>query len=118
MGPCHETPEVKSGLLKPLCIYRRSLATQPPFWVLHGYLFHSFNIANAITKGVNNLNVLDARDTVSGIAEALDIIMETFIMPLLDGLEGLGSRRTLVGALEVPNEHGTQLIPGVDGSLG
>jgi hypothetical protein len=68
-------------------------------------------------EDVNNLNVLDVRDTVSGIAEALDIITETFIMPLLDGLEGLDSRRTLVGALEVPNEHGTQLVSGVDGSL-
>jgi hypothetical protein len=39
-------------------------------------------------------------------------------MPLLDGLEGLGSRRMLVGALEVPDEHGTLLVPGVDESIG
>jgi hypothetical protein len=38
-------------------------------------------------------------------------------MLLLDGLEGLGSGRALIGALEVPNEHGTQLVPGVNGSL-
>jgi hypothetical protein len=50
---------------------------------------------------------LDVRDTVSGIAEALDIITETFIMPLLDDLEGLGSRRMLVGVLEVLDEHDT-----------
>jgi hypothetical protein len=87
------------------------------FGLLHGYLFHSFIIANAITEGINNLNVLDVWDTISGNAEMLDIITETLIMLLLDGLEGLSSRQTLVGALEVPNEYGTQLVPGVDGSL-
>jgi hypothetical protein len=70
-------------------------------------LFHSFNITDTITEGINNFNVLDVRDTISGIAETLDIITETLIMLLLDCLEGLGSRRTLIGALEVPNEHGT-----------
>jgi hypothetical protein len=40
----------------------------------------------------------------------LDIIAETLIMLLLDGLEGLGSRQTLIGALEVLDEHGTQLF--------
>jgi hypothetical protein len=39
-------------------------------------------------------------------------------MLLLDGLEGLGSRWTLICALEVSNEHDTQLVPGVNGSLG
>jgi hypothetical protein len=53
-------------------------------------------------EDVNNLNVLDVRDTVFGIAEMLNVIMETLIMLLLDGLESLGSRQTLIGALEVP----------------
>jgi hypothetical protein len=57
-------------------------------------------------------------DTISGIVETLDIITETLIMLLLDGLEGLSSRQTLRGALEVSDEHGTQLVPGVNGSLG
>jgi hypothetical protein len=69
-------------------------------------------------EGINDLDIVDVRDIVSSIAEMLDIIVETLIMLLLDGLEGLGSRRTLIGALEVPNEHGTQLILGVNGSLG
>jgi hypothetical protein len=69
-------------------------------------------------EGVNDLDVLDVWDVVSGIAKMLDIIAETLIMLLLDGLEGLSSRRTLIGALEVPDEHGTQLVPGVNGSLG
>jgi hypothetical protein len=47
------------------------------------------------------------RDVVSNITETLDIIAETLIMLLLDGLEGLGNRWTLIGVLEVPDEHDT-----------
>jgi hypothetical protein len=46
-----------------------------------------------------------------------DIITETLIVLLLDGLEGLGGRWMLIGALEFPDEHGTQLVPGVNGSF-
>jgi hypothetical protein len=87
------------------------------FGLLHGYLFHHFNITDAITEGVNDLDVLDVWDAISGIAEMLDIVTETLIMLLFDGLEGLDSRWTLIGALEVPDEHGTQLVLGVNGSL-
>jgi hypothetical protein len=69
------------------------------FGLLHGYLFHRFNIVDTITEGVIDLDVLDVRDAISDIAETLDIIAKTLIMLLLDGLEGLGSRRMLVGAL-------------------
>jgi hypothetical protein len=50
------------------------------------------------------------RDAISDIAETLDIIMETLIMLLLDGLEGLDSRGMLIVVLKVPDELGTQLI--------
>jgi hypothetical protein len=36
-------------------------------------------------------------------------------MLLLDGLQSLSSRRTLVRTIEVFDEHGTQLVTGVDG---
>jgi hypothetical protein len=85
------------------------------FGLLHRYLFHVFEIADAISEGVNNLDALDVRDVISGIAETFDIITETLIVLLLDGLEGLGGRWTLIGALEVPDEHGTQLVSGVNG---
>jgi hypothetical protein len=88
------------------------------FGLLHGYLFHSFDIADAITEAINDLDVLDVWDAIFGIAETLAIIMETLIMLLLDGLEGLGSRCTLIGALKVPDEHDTQLVPGVNRSFG
>jgi hypothetical protein len=81
------------------------------FGLIHGYLFHSLDIADAITEYVHYLDVLDVRDDLPGIAETFDIIVETLIMLLLDGLEGLSSRWTLIRALEVPDEHGTQLIP-------
>jgi hypothetical protein len=85
------------------------------FGLLHGYLFHSFDIVDAITEGVNDLDVLDMRDSISGIAKILDIIMETLIMFLLDGID---SRYMLIGALEVPDEHDTQLVSWVNGSFG
>jgi hypothetical protein len=88
------------------------------FGFLHCYLFHSFEIAYAIAKGVNNLDVLNVRDVNSCIAETLDIIIKTLIMLLLDGLEGLGGRWTLIGALKVFDEHGTQLVLEVNGSFG
>jgi hypothetical protein len=37
------------------------------FRLLHGYLFHSFDITDTITEGVNDLDVLDVRDAVSVI---------------------------------------------------
>jgi hypothetical protein len=88
------------------------------FGFLHGYLFHSFNIADAIMEGVNDLDVLDVWNVISSITKTLDIIAETLIMLLLYGLEGLGNRRALIGVLKVLNEYGTQLVPGVNGSLG
>jgi hypothetical protein len=88
------------------------------FGLLHGYLFHSFDIDDAIMEGVNDLDVLNMRDVIPSIAETLDIIAETLIMLLFDDLEGLDSRRMLISALKIPGEHGTQLVPGVNGSLG
>jgi hypothetical protein len=57
-------------------------------------------------------------DCVPGIAETFNIIVETLIMSLLDSLEGLSSKWTLVRALKVSNKHGTQLVPGLDGCFG
>jgi hypothetical protein len=50
------------------------------FGLLHRYLFHSFEIADAISEGVNNLDVLDVRNVIT---EMLDIITETLIVLLL-----------------------------------
>jgi hypothetical protein len=61
-------------------------------------------------EGVNNLDVLDVRDVISGIVEMFDIITETLIMLLFDGLEDLDGRWMLIGVLKVLDEHGTQLV--------
>jgi hypothetical protein len=39
------------------------------------------------------------------------VVLETLIMLLPDGLQGLCSRWALVRALEVPDKYGTQLVP-------
>jgi hypothetical protein len=57
-------------------------------------------------------------DSIPGIVEAFNIIAETLIMSLLDSLEGLNSRWTLIRALKVSNKHGTQLILRLDGCFG
>jgi hypothetical protein len=77
------------------------------FGLLHGHLFHSLDIIDSIIKGIDDLDVLDVRDDVPDIREMLNIIMETFIMLLLDGFKGFSSRWMLICALEVPDEHGT-----------
>jgi hypothetical protein len=41
------------------------------------------------------------------ITEMFHVVPEALIMLLLDGLQNLSSRWTLVHALEVSNEHGT-----------
>jgi hypothetical protein len=57
-------------------------------------------------KGIDDLDVLDVRDSIPGVAEIFHVVLETFIMLLSDGLQGLCCRQMLVCALEVLNEHG------------
>jgi hypothetical protein len=57
-------------------------------------------------EGIDDLDILDVRDSVPGIAETFQVIPETFIMLLPDGLQSLCCRWTLICALEVSNEHG------------
>jgi hypothetical protein len=58
-------------------------------------------------KSIDDLDVLDIRASVSGIAEMFHVVLETFIVLLPDGLQGLCCVRTLICALNVSNEHGT-----------
>jgi hypothetical protein len=75
--------------------------------LLHGDLLHSLDLADSVTESIDDLNVLDIRDGVAGIVEMLHVVPEALIMLLLDGLNSLNSRWTLVYALEAPNEHST-----------
>jgi hypothetical protein len=58
-------------------------------------------------EGVDYLDVLDVRDSISNIAEMFHVVLEAFIMLLPNGLESLNSRWMLICALEVLDEHGT-----------
>jgi hypothetical protein len=53
-------------------------------------------------EGIDDLNILDIRDSIPDIAEMFHIVLKALIMLLLDGLESLSSRWTLVRALKVP----------------
>jgi hypothetical protein len=75
--------------------------------LLHGNLLHGLDVANSVTEGVDDLNILEVRDSVPGVAKTFHVILEALIMLLPNGLESLSSRWTLVRALEVPDEHGT-----------
>jgi hypothetical protein len=67
---------------------------------------HRLDIADPITKGIDDLDALDVRYSIPGIAETFHIVPETFIMLLSNGLQGLYYRQTLVCDIEVPDEHG------------
>jgi hypothetical protein len=74
---------------------------------LHGDLLHGLDVADSIAEGVDDLDVMDVRDSVPGVAEMFHIVPEALIMLLPDGLESLSRRWMLVRALEVPDERGT-----------
>jgi hypothetical protein len=58
-------------------------------------------------EDIDDFIILDVQNSIPGVAEMFHIIPKTFIMILLDGPQGLSCGRTLVRAVEVPNEHGT-----------
>jgi hypothetical protein len=73
----------------------------------HGDLFHSLDVADPVMKSIDDLNVMCVRDSIPGVAETFHIVLETFIMLLSDGFQGLCCRWMLICALEVSDENGT-----------
>jgi hypothetical protein len=67
--------------------------------LLHGDLLHSPEITDPVAKGIDDLDVLDVWDDISGIGKTFHVVPETLIMLLPDGLQGLSSRRMLVRVL-------------------
>jgi hypothetical protein len=55
--------------------------------LLHGNLLHSLDIADPVMESIDDLDVLDVRDSVPNVAEAFHVVLETFIMLLPDGLQ-------------------------------
>jgi hypothetical protein len=76
-------------------------------WLLHGNLLNCLKIADPVTEGIDDLIVLDVRDSVPGIAEIFHVLPDAFIMLLLNGLQGLSCRWMLIRTLKVSDEHGT-----------
>jgi hypothetical protein len=74
---------------------------------LQGDLLHGLDVADSIAECVDDLDVLNVRDSVPSITEMFHVVLDALIMLLSDGLESLSSRWTLVHALEVLNEHDT-----------
>jgi hypothetical protein len=74
---------------------------------LNGDLLNCFKIGDLVVEGIDDLNVLDVQDSIFGIATTFHIVLETFIMLLLDGLQSFYCGRLLVRTLEVLDEHGT-----------
>jgi hypothetical protein len=66
---------------------------------LHGELLHSIDDADFIMEGVDDLDVLDVRDSISSVAEIFHTVPKALIMLLLDGLQSFSSRLTLVRVL-------------------
>jgi hypothetical protein len=86
--------------------------------LLHGDLLHSLDVTDSITESIDDLYVMYVQDGVPGIVETFHVVPDALIMLLLDGLQSLGGRWMFVCTQEVPDEYGTQLLPGVDRSLG
>jgi hypothetical protein len=70
-------------------------------------LLHGLDVAYSVVEGVDDLHILNVRDSVTGVAEMFHVVPEALIMLLSDGIESLSSRWMLVRALEVPDEHDT-----------
>jgi hypothetical protein len=58
-------------------------------------------------ESIDDLNVLDVRDSVPSNTKMFYVVPEALIILLLDGLQSLSSTWTLVYALEIPDKYGT-----------
>jgi hypothetical protein len=54
--------------------------------LLHGDLPHGLDVADSIAEGVDDLEVIDVWDSVSGVAEMFHVVPKALIMLLSDGL--------------------------------
>jgi hypothetical protein len=87
------------------------------FGLFHDNLLNSLDVVEPFTENIDDFDVLNVRDSVSGIAKMFYVLTEAFIMLLLDGLQSFCCRWTLIRALEVVNEHGTNLVPVLDSAF-
>jgi hypothetical protein len=81
-------------------------------------LLAHLGVADVGVEGLDHQLLLDARDGVHLLGEALDELAESFTRQLLEVVEITGSPRALVPALESPQKLLLQCPPGTDGALG
>jgi hypothetical protein len=55
------------------------------FGLLHSDFLNSLDIAHTVMKGIDDLDVLNVRNIISGVPEMFHVVLEVFIMLLLDG---------------------------------
>jgi hypothetical protein len=53
---------------------------------LHGDLLYSLDVTNSIMESIDDLDVLDVRDGIPGIAKMFYVVLEALIVLLFDGL--------------------------------
>lgn len=75
-------------------------------------------VRDADGEGPDDRGVLDARDPIANLAEALDVLAQRLTLSLHHCVEVVEGERALVRPLEVGDELLAQLSPGPDGSLG
>jgi hypothetical protein len=54
--------------------------------LLYGDLLHSLDIADPVTEGIDDLNILNLWYSIPGIAETFHVVLEALIRLLLAGL--------------------------------
>jgi hypothetical protein len=54
--------------------------------LLHGDLLRGLDVADSVTEGIDDLNVLDVRDSFPGVTKMFHVVPEALIMLLSDGL--------------------------------
>jgi hypothetical protein len=73
--------------------------------LIHGDLLHGLDVADLVTKCIDDLEVLEVQDSIPGVAKMFHVVPETLILLLLDGVQALCYRWTLIRALEILDEH-------------
>jgi hypothetical protein len=72
----------------------------------HDDLLHGLDVTDSVAEDIDDLDVLNVRDSVPDIVVMFHIVSEALIILLHDGLESLSNRWMLVRTMEVLNEHG------------
>jgi hypothetical protein len=97
-------------LLRLRCISRLPSGDWPWFRLLHAYLLYCLEISNAITKDIDDLNILNVQNGIPDVTEVLVKVTKAFIR-LLNGFKGLCCGRPLVYPLEISKKQSIGVVP-------